>query len=331
MNRILINASAAREGGALTIVESYVAHHANDGSDYILLSPNVPISLPNNFYWKRVETKGIMTVLFALFFSLFYVVKYKSTKIVSFSNVNLFFTRIEKVTYFHNYLILHSSALKFFLIRMSLMIFGRVNQKYVFQSKFVYANFCKKIFKPTYYLLAWPGVTPINLAKYAYLDNFHIDKSKLKILVPIVDLGNRNKNIDLLYAAIDKLGFHNVVFFITSPEPLDINLFRENIKYVGKLDKESYNTQLIQSDAVLILSLFETVCLPIFEALSINRQAIVYEREYINSLNKEFGGIDGLITFKNVDDLCGIFSRLAKNKSVPFRADKNYFTGNWGF
>src|SRR5690606_17524219 len=120
--------SAAREGGALSIIRQYVSCNAQNGTEYILLCPKRPDSLPNNFTWKKVDTKGVGTILFALFFSWYYVFIYRADKIVSFSNINLFFSRIEKVTYFHNFLILSSMNLRFLLIRASLKFFGHVKQ-----------------------------------------------------------------------------------------------------------------------------------------------------------------------------------------------------------
>lgn len=328
MNKTLINASAAREGGALAIVEEYVKHHDNDGVQYILLSPIKPKQLPSNFLWKNVETKGVNTILFALFFVVFYVKKFNVIKIISFSNVNLFFTCVEKVTYFHNFLILNNASIRFFLIKICLKVFGKVKQRYIFQTKFVYSEFCKEIFKPALYNIAWPGVKSICYG--ANKEPVKVNE-KIQVLVPITDLNNKNKNIDLLYSAIDRYGFNEIEFNVTAPHPNNsLGLF-PNVKYLGRLNKEQYIEQLFLSDAVLVLSLYETVCLPIFEALSAGKLALAYERDYVNYFFDDFGEIKGLLTFADIDDLKIKLSSLEELKNEYYKVNPEILIGNWEF
>lgn len=330
MNKTLINASAAREGGAQAIVEEYVRHHDSDGMQYILLSPIKPKQLPSNFIWKNVETEGVSTILFAFFFIFYYVKKFKVNKIISFSNVNLYFGDIDKITYFHNFLILTDSSFKYSLIRKFLSFFGKVDQCYIFQTKLVYYNFCKEIFTPSFYNIAWPGVRPLdgNVSKF---DKAHDRNGKIQILVPIVDLDNKNKNIALLYCAIEKYGLYNVEFNLTAPKPNNLSCVFPNVNYIGQLSKEDYTEQLLLSNAVLVLSLYETVCLPIFEALSVGRLALVYEREYVKEFFNDFGEIKGLITFSDIEQLKIKLDSLGQECIQSYNINPRILEGNWDF
>ncbi|RZP98126.1 glycosyltransferase family 1 protein [Vibrio vulnificus] len=331
MNKTLINASAAREGGALAIVEEYVKHHDNDGVQYILLSPIKPKQLPSNFLWKYVETKGISTILFAIFFVVFYVKKYNATKIISFSNVNLFFTCIEKVTYFHNFLILNDASTRFVLIKECLKVFGKVRQRYIFQTRFVYSEFCKEIFVPSLYNIAWPGVKSIVDGVDEKNNELLRVNGKIQVLVPIVDLNNKNKNIDLLYSVISRYGFSEIEFNVTAPPPNNSLGSFSNVKFLGKLSKEEYIEQLLLSNAVLVLSFYETVCLPIFEALSVGKLALVYERDYVKSFFDDFGEIKGLMTFIDIDDFKDKLESLEGLKNNHYKINPEILIGNWEF
>lgn len=62
--KVLVNASAAREGGALTILNSYLESKVNDNNEYIVLSPVRPNTNSKNINWHKACTFGFGTYFF---------------------------------------------------------------------------------------------------------------------------------------------------------------------------------------------------------------------------------------------------------------------------
>ena len=126
-------------------------------------------------------------------------------------------------------------------------------------------------------------------------------------------------------------GIDDFIFYVTSAEPLDLDECFSNINYIGKLDSEKYSEMILFCDVVLILSYYETICLPIFEALSVNKAALVYQRDYVNFFFKKFGPIYGLTTFSDVDDLKVKLGSLKRDGDIRNNMDPRILLGEWDF
>ncbi|WP_394392272.1 hypothetical protein [Shewanella woodyi] len=110
MKRVLVNASAAKCGGGVTILNKFTKEKYYDKTThYVIVSPIKPDRLGSNQTWIKKRTSFISTIMYALFGSWFTCRKYKCSSIISFSNINSLLP-ISKVTYFHNMLILNGEG-----------------------------------------------------------------------------------------------------------------------------------------------------------------------------------------------------------------------------
>ncbi|MGF1889969.1 hypothetical protein L4D18_00570 [Vibrio campbellii] len=326
MERVLVNATAAREGGAKTILDEYAKH--NDCENLVVLSPYRPKG--RNLKWVKYETTGIMTIIFAAFFVLYFAKKFNCNKIVSFSNVNAPFFWGDKVTYFQNLLILKSNSIKYFLIRWSIRVSRFSQGKFIFQSSDVKEIFENNIFRLKDSAVHWPGISGDIFEIKPQSERAARDLERKIVLVPIMDLSNKNKNFEFLLSFLTEFKENDVDFLVTSDFPTDVSFkLNERIKFLGKLGREEYIESLLLSDAVLVLSEHETVGLPIFESIYLNKPAFVLKRDYILSIMSSFKGVNGIYLF---DDYKGLKSHLDNLCNYEFgRNSSKVFCGDWSF
>ncbi|PSB80708.1 glycosyltransferase [Photobacterium damselae] len=322
---ILINASAAHEGGALTILNTYLQYKCKEKSTqdiYYVLSPVEPTIQAPQIYWIRKSTLGYKTYLFTLFFSYYYYLYYGCEKCISFNNFNFIFPSNNKFTYFHNLLIINGYG-KFRLLRFTLKYLNQLNSNFIFQTPYVYKQFESVIGKVRNHIISWPGVASISVNDYD-IDKY-FDYRINNIIVPISNIYQKHKNFDLL---LDIASNMNDVNFII---PAENNVFSaKNLTFVGSKKRDELLNLINHSDGVLITSKFETVCLPIFESLFLKKNVYVFDSDYVSGLLELFGNIEGLFLYKDINDFK---SKLKEN--VRFRSTKtlnrNIFEGKWDF
>ncbi|WP_253645229.1 glycosyltransferase [Vibrio sp. Y42_MX_L11] len=325
--RIFINATAAKHGGALTILNSFLKSKGTDSSNnFVVMSPNKPLKKYENITWIKKETSGFSTLFFALCTSWFYCKLYKCDKIISFSNVNTLLPLGSKVTYFHNALIFSGQEVKYFILRNIIKYFGKKSCKYIVQTSYVEKTF-KDEFGSGYKIeVRWPGVSAEVVQGKAKID-FNIKEydEKIKVLVPITDISLTHKNFDLVLSIAELLIENDIAFFVTADSDLKI----DNINFIGAQSRAAYLALLDIVDATLITSTFETLCLPIFESLVKNKPVYVYSAPYLEGLFNDFGVIFGLTEFNNKDALkskLNCFSKIDINDK-----EKKYISANWDF
>lgn len=327
MNNIFINATAAREGGALTILEMFCKSKKDSKDFFYIYSPIEPTVMPINSCWVKKETSGIGTLFFSLLFSWFFCLKHECVKLISFSNLNSLLPIANKVTYFHNLLILNSPSIKYKIIRFALRYLNQRDVHYIFQTPYVRDLFSKSLAIDVKSNVCWPGI--LNDIKCDLFDGLPISFSNYskRVVVPITNLQDSNKNFDyvLKLAIINP----NVLFVVTAPTPVDERYFLDNLYYIGYLSRPRFISLLEASDGVLITSKCETVCLPIFEALIVNRPAFVLDSDYIHGLKDMFGHIDGMYSFHESHDFVKVLLKSELTSKCFF--NPIYSSGNWDF
>ncbi|MFM4728060.1 hypothetical protein ACEUDQ_13705 [Aeromonas caviae] len=320
---ILINASSAREGGALSIINSYLESKENDGENYILLSPFFSMDI-ENVKWVEVSKSGLSALLFSTVFIFYYYLKFRCKKIVSFSNVNCIIPFIEKVTYFHNNLILTENSFKYQLLRFVIGFLNVRDNKFIFQSPVVKNDFIMLFGDDVFCDICWPGVSCETNTEASYSlarNNYNIKN----LVCPIIDISIAHKNFPLvLELAAKNL---SVNFFVPSNAPKDI-VFTSNVIFCGALKKNDFLKLVCNSDAVLITSKNETVCLPIFESLFYGRPAFVYNMGYIKGILNWFGEISNLYTFNDGSEFQHVISNV---EQVKVQENLSIFKSNWSF
>jgi glycosyltransferase involved in cell wall biosynthesis len=311
---ILISATAAKYGGGKAILELFCEEKVNCDNFYIILSPHQPEVCPKNYRWIKKETNGFFSLIFNAFLLNLYYVYFDCIKTINFNNYNLIFPFKNRVTYFHNYLIIQSGDVKYKLIRGYLKIF-QSKVKYVFQTQTVKDDFIRAFGFGLDGDVKWPGIKRISNIIY-------FSKQKNKILVPITNPLDKHKNIKLVY----KLAEINpaLSFYITS-EKTELEGNCNNIHFIGMLEKCEFYRQISSSEAVLITSTFETVCLPVFESLYCGTPVIAYKAKYIEEIIDQ-EGIENINLFYNEKDFYDVFYNL----SFEFISkNSNVFKGDW--
>ncbi|MBH0015100.1 glycosyltransferase [Pseudoalteromonas sp. NGC95] len=328
MNRVFINATSAKKGGALTILNSYCSAKKNDNDNfYIIFSPLKPNEPPLNCRWIKYETKGFFSLMFNIFLSWFYCQWHRCDKIISFSNVNTIFHVNKKVTYFHNVLILNPKSFKYKVLNFILHYFRNDSELFIFQTPYVKKMFAKTFGNLYSYEICWPGFCPVLPSQF---DALKVSRLKLsgnnKVLVPICNIEEKHKNFDLVVSLAS--ANPDIQFNVTCAE-LVLDIY-PNIIFIGELTRHDFIEAIRQSDCVLITSTLETVCLPIFEAIQLNIPALVFKSDYLLGIYEVFGELNGVFQFDSVDNF---FDRFVSATKYEFdhKKCKKYLIGNWDF
>ncbi|WP_049544975.1 glycosyltransferase, partial [Vibrio nigripulchritudo] len=260
----------------------------------------------------KKETNGFFSLIYNAFVLYFYYVYFRCVKIINFNNYNVIFPVINRITYFHNYLILESDDIKYRLIRCYLKLF-QSKVKYIFQTEAVKDDFIQKFGFGLDADVKWPGIKRIKNTIYQ-------DREKNKVLVPITNPLDKHKNIDLVYD-LAKI-YPDLDFYITAEST---DFVRDNIHFIGLLKREDLYIQISTSEVVLITSTFETVCLPIFESLYCNTPVIAYRASYIERI-VGLNGIENISLFESEKEFHDAFIGLSF-KAISKKS--SLFIGDW--
>ncbi|MGR5519474.1 hypothetical protein [Vibrio sp. PNB22_4_2] len=326
---VLINATAASEGGALTILNSFLYSKKQSAERFYVLSPIEPEVKSSNIVWIKVTTNGVTTYIFTLFFSYFFYLYFRCEKILSFNNINTVFLCRNKVTYFHNMLICSEPTFKYRLLRFTLKWLNQKESLYIFQTSYVEDEFESRVgFKPMS-KVCWPGVLSFNKddlnQNIDLFDSVDFHCCKYKFVVPVADLSLNHKNFKLAFDIASKVDCIKIIV----PAEQDSRYIHKNVIYVGSKNRSEILSLIKGADGVLITSSVETVCLPIFEAISLGKVAYVYRQPYVNGIKKAFDNIHGLVDFSNIDDFQNNLKFVDEFNHEQLVYD--FHNGNWNF
>ena len=323
MSNILVNASAASEGGALTILNAFLNDKYNSDDKYYVLSPLEPESKCDNIIWVKTVTSGFGTYFFSLISAYFYFIYFRCEKCISFNNINFIFSG-DKVTYFHNLLILNGNNVKFKVLKFTLRFLNQKKSKFIFQTSFVKNEFELNIGYETDAKICWPGVSIPTLNDAGKTDSkggYAYD-----LVVPIIDINMHHKNFKLVVEIALKVKSLKISIPCIKP---DNDFYPSNISFMGRKNREDLLRCIDSADGVLITSNVETVCLPIFESIALGKRAFVLNKPYLKGIIEMFGEIDGLLPYSSIDELEHHFSCIEKSKCI--NSDLNFKLGDWEF
>lgn len=327
---VLINASAAKCGGALTILNLFCRSKSSDEFNfYFIISPVKPSFLPKHSKWIKLSTSGVYTTIFSLLVVNFYYFIYKCDKVISFSNLNSVLPLKERVTYFHNILICDSPAIKYKLIRF---VHKYLNQKtcmYIFQTDFVYQRFLAVFFKVDFFKIAWPGLE-LDLSGVSKIsdDGAQVKEHMNKYyVVPIVNLDNLHKNFKMIVNIASQLVESKHIEFRVTAKSIVFPGLPHNIKFIGPLTREDFLNEVANSSGVLNVSTNETLCLPIFESICLNKPAFVLNADFLSGLYSHFSEINGLYVFNDVTSACCLLESFNMDSNIYSK--QIYIDGYW--
>ncbi|MBA6263221.1 hypothetical protein [Colwellia sp. Bg11-12] len=301
---ILVNATSCKLGGAKQIVERFVADY-DFPEDLIVIGPS-SLVLPCNIHSHIfIETKGIMTMLFSVILIGWYVLKYKTQAVFSFSNINLIIPLCQRVTYFHQLKILTSSSLRFKMFRFIIRYFLIGNNRFVFQTKYV-QNLFTELFGNCESQVCWPGV---HLAPKLLPI---VKKNTLTALIPYAYINLPQKNFQF-FSRINWSQFIRLdSIWVTVQQKNESNSVFE---YIGNQSRLEMNNLYFKADILFISSLEETVCLPIFEFASTGKPVLVLSAPYIEAIANEIKLPRNIIIFKP-NEFDEILTKVLTNYSL---------------
>jgi len=318
--KIIINASAAKYGGAKTIIDSFIDWLG--GSDrqtqFILLAPNKPDDLPDNVEFYKKETSGISTLLFSCIGIFWFCLKYRATHCISFNNVNLVLPICLRITYFHQAKVFTEKSLRFRLIALAIHLLK--GSTIVVQSPLIQQRFIEKFSKHYKFLVKWPGIKSEFSSQLPVSINAN-EQSEIVVLWPVTDPNVSQKNLDWFYQNNEWLVANRIKLLVTSEQKLDL----PNAIALGQISRSQLFDLYQRVDAVLIVSIEETLCLPIFEAASLGAKVIVLNMPYIQSIKDWRGLPQNVQLFDNVKQL-DLTPNLDK---IRVSSKDNYFLPDW--
>ncbi len=318
---IIINASSVKYGGAATILMSlldYIRLH-DTHNRFILLCGYAPSHLPENVTWVNKQTEGLGTLWFATFGVLWYVIKYRAGQCLSLTNLNALLPLCRRITYFHQAKVFSDRSARFRLMAWAIQCL--MGSTIVVQSPLIQQRFTEKFGKQFRILVRWPGLEEVeaNLSanSQALLDQY---RDKKIILWPVTSPYLPQKNLQWFMDNQDWLDKIDAQVWVTSDKVIDHPRFTS----IGLLNKADLMALYTQVDRVMITSLEETVCLPIFEAAKQGARVCVLDRPYIRSIEQWRGLPPKVQVFSTTEDLDVTFSQ-----SNAQQFDAAYFQSDW--
>lgn len=321
-NRIFVNAASAKNGGARTIVESFVSFAATlRGCEFVIIAGfKEPQDLPKNIRWKYKRLNGFAAAFYNLFFVIRDYRRYRCSGLLSFNNMNcIFLPAWRKKTYFHQLKALDKSLfeLKLFIIRCYLY---SSREAIIVQSREVKQAFAE-IFKARHSIkVAWPGIAIPPVIDCEWSD-------QRSVLVPVTNPESQHKNFRFVEEVAEELG-SEWTLLVTAKGDQIRSAVRSNIKFIGPQARSNLFAYYRGSSSVLFASTHETVGLPIFESLSVNTPVVVFGAPYVRSLQAQFGIRSGLGIIECPAEAA---DQIRRNASRPCRVscDKDFHASEW--
>lgn len=326
MAKVLVNAAAAKFGGARTIIDSFVSSISpNDGNYYFIVAGYEfsKESLPDNIKWKYAPKSGFSSLFYSMIAVLFTYLSTRADYLISFGNVNcILLGRKKKITYFHQLKALDANKIepKLYVYRLYLkwssepVVVQTFQVKERFQSMFG--------FRDRSIVVAWPGVNVPAKKKLSY-------QTSKYILVPVANPESVHKNFKFVIS-LEKNLSPCCKIFVTAPEgSFDIK-DSPGIEFIGFKSREDLFDLYRAASCVLMPSTHETIGLPIFEALALGTPVIAYDAEYVRSLLKWFGISEGLFLSNSPVGAAEKIEELRNENSTAVSSQVDFCKGDWG-
>lgn len=276
---IFVNAASCKIGGAKTVVQKYLDEIPNDERiNVTLIAPDV-YYVPDGVRHIVFSSSGIVTLFFSIFVVPFLCAFYGCKVSISFSNISPILWPRKRFTYFHQLKAIVDSSIKYKIFRFVYRFFGKADI-YIFQTEYVCDLFREKILSDIHYELCWPGVSRSSYSPEK------IQNERVRILVPYTTTKAYNKNFSLVEKSLDELHAKGIEFevVVTSHDRMSNDLF----KFVGYQSADSMIDLYSNCDIVLVCSLLETVCLPIFEFALTGKPCVVLSAPYVKGVFSQF-------------------------------------------
>lgn len=348
MNKIVVNATALRSGGALTILRQFIDAIPEDCYDYIVFIDQsvkikngkknlqiIPLHVTSFYKRFKWDVLGLKSWLRKN--------KIRPLAAVSLQNTNF---RINvscpNYIYFHQSIPLYPYKWNFFKPKERILWFYKNIYpffiRFLINSKteiFVQMNFIKEEFSNRFNFPANKihVVFPkIDIPSIEDIYKIPIDKNKLNLFYPAT--GFIYKNHGLLsksLLSIDKHLTQKIVLFLTIDEKdfeTKVNLINVEIVFLGQLSYKEVLWMFSVIDALVFPSYIETLGLPLIEAASFGLPIIVSDLPYAREVLQGYKGVT-FVNFKDVDTWGKEIIRLCSKKGKKFESYKKEDNNSW--
>ncbi len=327
MKTILINATAAKYGGAESIIRTFVdAIAENDNFHFYIISPLKFETNRSNITLIYKETHGIQTILFATVGILYHIFKLRADKVISFSNVNSVLFTKKGITYFHQSKALNNYneiKLKVYRFLIKYVLRGNI---FIVQSEYIKQLFKKKFnYADEQVISCWPGFS--EQLPEINKDIFQTIKKNKYNQIGIVPISYNaaQKNLILLEKLIPFFKTNNIK--IISLLPSDSKMLSDTDVFIniGQIPRKELFGLYELVNFLIFPSKDETVGLPIFEFLQSGKPAFVYNAPYAINFYEQFNKPNNFILFETIQEFQNLYYYRVEETFIKV----DYSQGEW--
>lgn len=297
LNRVLIIATAAKYGGAATILGCALDHinKTKKGKYFVFggVRNVVSTSMLKYFYFP---TNGISSFLFVMLAAPFLAWFFRCKLVISFSNISPYPMGFKSTAYFHQYHMVTDGAFMrkrvYCVYVWCIKNFMRSNDIIV-QNIIVKEMFHKKFGDSYNVKVRWPGIPHM---REVLVKNDNTVSDERMVLFPVSSLST-NKNISLFNTICNNN--LNYTFYSFLPEQLS----KDNHKALGIVNISTVLELIFEAGSMIFTSLYETIGLPIFEFALTGKNAFVFDRPYVMWIHEKFPFFKNIQFFKD-ENVC---------------------------
>ncbi|MCO8051210.1 glycosyltransferase [Proteus penneri] len=353
MLNIIINATALKSGGALSILKQFIANTNELDTYHIMISSEIYDILPkkkNIIYHIRDNNNFFKRIYWDSFLLKKYILKKNINVdiIISLQNTSINFKNKPQLIYLHQGLFLHERKWSFF---------KREEIKYAIY-KYIYPFFI--------FLHATKETTFVvqtQWMKDSLIDKFNVNPNNIHNFKPTVSLTekssnnlkfNINDNKFIFYPATNEI-YKNHIFLLESfnnflkknkKSKLKLiltlnkednkkilyllknnNVLNENVLFLGTLAYEDVINLYNISHAIMFPSSIESFGLPLIEAAYLGKKIIALDTNFSQEILNNYSGV----TFLKKDLFLWSqeFEKIEKTETISYPSYKSEYTSEW--
>ncbi|MEQ5161773.1 glycosyltransferase [Proteus terrae] len=309
MNNILVIATAARTGGALSILKQVICDAKNTTDKYTFL---IDHSIKNylekspNIIYISIDTKNWIKRIYYDYRGYSKIIKKSNYNIcLNLQNIPVRINNVKQYIYYHQPLPLNNhnfykESKKLWLYQKFYLYFVKINirfaHKFIVQTEWIQKNLTKKIkFNKNKIII----IKPIINVKKELINKNQYKKNDNVLFYPAASYFYKNHNLIIKALSTISTRFlkeHNYILYLTITEDEYLNTYKhtipENIKefivFLGPIKHEDVHYYFSASKALLFPSYIETFGLPLVEAMSHGCFIIASDLEYSMDTLKKY-------------------------------------------
>ena len=332
MRTFLIIATASKEGGGLIIINRFVEWAGTKKDKFIVIAPKIFAIKKKNILHIELKTSNILSPFFTLFCSVFYIIKYKPSILISFNNLPALLSSLFKAksyTYFHNLDLVTKKNLKSIIYRFFIKNFSdEIIVQTPYSKKLIKSITTKKIH------IIWPGILYYRNIKRNFNTKKMFNINSKTLFYPVSDILNKNKNFEFILKRSSFFIKNHIKIIIPDYPPK--NLFKKSndfLTFIGNIKHAEMMQIYKKCYATLFLSHQESCGIPIYESLFNSKPVFVLKKNYIN-YNLNYFKKNPLLILFDENQFENIFlnylklNNFKKNK-LNTKLSKQYLYDTW--